>query len=625
MSRKIWKDRCINPYEDEGVAHHTGTNFRKISENLLKAKPYLPKNSVVCNDCRLQRFAKKAKMITENNTNISADDVQCTENAPSTVEDNSSTTRLLELEELLQGLKDAFSSLEGNDPMKIKILTICPKSWGIRKIAREFNTTTYLAMKAKELRSIKGILADATAKRGKTLPEETKKKIDDFYNDDSNGRLLPGRKDVVSVAINDVRVKVQKRLLLMGLNELHELFIQSYPTKVISFSAFAKLRPPHCILPGANGTHCVCVCTIHENCKLMLDAINVAKLTEQLESPINNYNDCVQSIVCKNPTSDCFLDLCDQCPTADNISHLLTEALRNASIDEIEYSAWITTGRATLQTIKADVNDFVAEFCTRLQILKPHSFIAKHQSQFISEKKTELRDDEVIVMFDFSENFAYVVQNASQAFHFNNEQCTVFPVIYYYKDKSELKHNCCVFLSNSVKHDTAAVYTIQKQLIPEIKKTVPKVKTLIYMTDGAKQHFKNKYQMANLINHKDDFGLDAEWHYSATAHGKSGYDGLGATFKREAYRASLMAKPSQALLTSVALFNWAKNHFKKINIFYFSIVDHDKSTRHLNKRFNSAIPVRNILKLHSFKVVAPNTLCAKRFSNDQRGVEIQLK
>jgi len=73
-------------------------------------------------------------------------------------------------------------------------------------------------------------------------------------------------------------------------------------------------------------------------------------------------------------------------------------------------------------------------------------------------------------MFDFSENYSYVVQDASQAFHFNNQQCTIFPVIYYYKENSELKHKSCIFLSDSLKHDTFAVFTIQKQLIPEIKK-----------------------------------------------------------------------------------------------------------------------------------------------------------
>ena len=71
-------------------------------------------------------------------------------------------------------------------------------------------------------------------------------------------------------------------------------------------------------------------------------------------------------------------------------------------------------------------------------------------------------------MFDFSENYAYVCQDASQAFHFNNNQCT--NVIFYYKENNEVIHQSMVFLSDSLKHDTAAVYAIQTLLIPEIKK-----------------------------------------------------------------------------------------------------------------------------------------------------------
>lgn len=32
--------------------------------------------------------------------------------------------------------------------------------------------------------------------------------------------------------------------------------------------------------------------------------------------------------------------------------------------------------------------------------------------------------------------------------------------------------------------------------------------------------------MANLLHHKLDFGVEAEWHFTATAHGKSSFGGL---------------------------------------------------------------------------------------------------
>lgn len=63
------------------------------------------------------------------------------QNLPSDTNGESSSTRLQHYEELLQGLKDKFASLEDGDPMKLKILTIPPESWSIRKLANEFNTS----------------------------------------------------------------------------------------------------------------------------------------------------------------------------------------------------------------------------------------------------------------------------------------------------------------------------------------------------------------------------------------------------------------------------------------------------------------------------------------------------
>ena len=40
-------------------------------------------------------------------------------------------------------------------------------------------------------------------------------------------------------------------------------------------------------------------------------------------------------------------------------------------------------------------------------------------------------------------------------------------------------------------------------------------------------------------HHQADFGIEAEWHSSATSHGKSAWDGVGGTVKLLAARASL--------------------------------------------------------------------------------------
>lgn len=141
------------------------------------------------------------------------------------------------------------------------------------------------------------------------------------------------------------------------------------------------------------------------------------------------------------------------------------------------------------------------------------------------------------------------------------------------------------------------------------------------MTDGAKQHFKNKYSIANLRQHQADFGITAEWHYSATAHGKSAYDGIGATFKREAYRASLLARPHDAMLTFESLKSWAKKHFKSIIVFDFPKTFHAQMQRKLNNRFEDAIPITGIMTHHAF-VWIKGKLIMKTVSEMDSGEEV---
>ena len=92
-----------------------------------------------------------------------------------------------------------------------------------------------------------------------------------------------------------------------------------------------------------------------------------------------------------------------------------------------------------------------------------HHYISKSQSQYLKQLKLNLKHDEVIVVGDFSENYAFIVQDASQSFHWTNNQVTLQPFIIYYKsDNEELLHRSYCFISDCLDHTTAAVYTFQQ-------------------------------------------------------------------------------------------------------------------------------------------------------------------
>lgn len=77
----------------------------------------------------------------------------------------------------------------------------------------------------------------------------------------------------------------------------------------------------------------------------------------------------------------------------------------------------------------------------------------------------------------------------------------------------------------------------QTHLIIALKKNL-KINKIFYLSDRSAAQYKNRKNL-NLCMYKIDFGIDAEWHFFATSHGKSSYDGLGGTVKRLATKASL--------------------------------------------------------------------------------------
>ena len=296
--------------------------------------------------------------------------------------------REIDLEEMLDGLKTKFSSLDRNDPLRVRILTISPSSWSTRKIAKEFNASRYLVEKSKRLKSMNGVLSETVAKAGRSLSQETVKNIEEFYNNDMYSRIMSSKKDVVSVKNKDgAREEKRKRLLLLNMKELYSCFKETHPKIEISFSKFAFLRPKYCILPGASGTHSVCVCTIHQNMKLMLDAINLKQLTENTSTPLSNYKDCIEKMVCSNPTSDCYISKCNKFPGTEKIISVISKQLEDSCISDIKYSSWTDTDRATLTEQTSSVEDYLLDLDNKLNTLKVHSYIAKQQIQFINEKK----------------------------------------------------------------------------------------------------------------------------------------------------------------------------------------------------------------------------------------------
>ena len=122
----------------------------------------------------------------------------------------------------------------------------------MNKVQQEFGISEYLALQSKKLVEERHILSLPGPSRGPSLPPETVVVVCSFYESDDISRVMPGKKDFVSVKKEGKRQHIQKRLVLRNLREVYREFKERYPNRKMEFSKFAELRPNHCVLAGVS-------------------------------------------------------------------------------------------------------------------------------------------------------------------------------------------------------------------------------------------------------------------------------------------------------------------------------------------------------------------------------------
>ena len=132
----------------------------------------------------------------------------------------------------------------------------------------------------------------------------------------------------------------------------------------------------------------------------------------------------------------------------------------------MKYKQWVNTDRSQLEDKEEFADEFITLLSDMLYKLPKHHFIAKSQNQYLKDLKASLKPNECIIILDFAENFSFVVQDAAQAFHWNNTQATIHPFVVYHKSNNgDLCHRAFPCISDHMTHATVAVYVFVEKLI----------------------------------------------------------------------------------------------------------------------------------------------------------------
>lgn len=509
----------------------------------------------------------------------------------------------LDYNNLLEELKEKLKISSRSE--QLQILTLAPSSWSRKKTSTEFGVSERMVKKARKLKTEVGIMSMPGNKRGKKLPDDVKQKVVCFFEDDEFSRICPGKKDCVSVRIAGEKVQKQKRLLLSNIKEMFIAYRDKNGPE-IGFSKFCELRPKWCVTVGAAGTHSVCVCTIHQNVKLMLEA-----------SPIKeDYKILIEKTVCSLESKDCMLHRCEECPGEEGLKQFLANIFEDCDPEDvIEFKQWVHTDRDTLDTKQLTTEDFIEELTKKISNLSSHHYIAKHQSQHLKSTKENLKPGEFVVLMDFAENYSFVVQDAVQGFHWENSQATLHPFVVYYKSEEVRCISCCI-ISDCPQHDTIAVHVYITKLIGYLKSIITEIKHINYFSDGSAAQYKNFKNFVNLCHHSNDFHISAEWSFFGTSHGKSPCDGIGGTAKRLAARASLQRPIENQILTPCNLFEFCDEHLTGIKFFFVSNDEVEASRKGQEERFKHGHTVAGTRENHHFVPIDEKQIRVSRVSND---------
>ena len=146
-----------------------------------------------------------------------------------------------------------------------------------------------------------------------SLSDETKQLVQEFYQDDANSRVMPGKKDVLSVkGTGKKKEKMRKRLLLVGIDVLDEEY---HPNNQVGQSKFFQLRPTW-VIPVQKQSQEVCKCIYHENIdKLCNCLVNFARKKKFVfDFKTGSTADNIWTVtVCDKYNQECIWRRCNIC------------------------------------------------------------------------------------------------------------------------------------------------------------------------------------------------------------------------------------------------------------------------------------------------------------------------
>lgn len=432
----------------------------------------------------------------------------------------------------------------------------------------------------------------------KEIADATKKRIQAFLELEVNSRVCPGKKEFVT---RNKRTE-QKRFLANTLKNLYQEYLRLYPQPIISYKFFCLARPFY-IQPMKVADRETCKCVTHSNVELIVQSLYLNGILYE-KTPV----DVLKDICCNYRDESCLLRECDGCK--DSTPHFK----EYKKTELISYFQWVNMKqnyfdkksrqvkqirKIAKQLQEVRKTDLVAIFEKKFKLFMAHEARIVHQHNTITQLKKDLKQGEILIHCDFSENYSLKYAEETQSFHFGGarQQISLHTVVVYSKVEMETKPKSFCTLSESLQHGAAAIWA---HLNPILEYYCDKgVDTVHFLSDSPATQYRNKhmfYFIANQLMKLFPQLKRATWNYHEAGHGKGAPDGVGGVCKRTADRAVAQGKD---IPDFNVLFETLVNSCPGITFFAVSSMDIDRFASILNSgtplSFNGTMKVHQVI------------------------------
>ena len=454
------------------------------------------------------------------------------------------------------------------------IFAQCTSGKLIKKYKLQKDTTCIVSkyLQRKHMNS-SSIVYKRSAAKQEAMKTEIIKSVEKFLEKDENSALASGVKDTITKN----KITKRKRFLLDSIDNLYCKYKKEEAIK-LSRSTFFRYKPFWVVNRKVTDRD-TCLCKTHVNMKLLIQKLFYLKLLPSISTL-----SFIQSRVCDILNKECLYGQCIDCKKKS----LIFEENK----DSTWYYKWSTHKESRLgsknltynvnitskEKIICTVDDLVREVNTQIPEYFKHSYDTGHQHKALENIRMNLKEGEVLIVIDFSENYICKYNEEIQSVHFgtSKKQLSLQTGAFYYKDTVSKEILCISFctVSEHLRHDAAAVWAHLNPVMTLIKNTIP-LNTVHFQSDGPSSQYKNKSNFFLFRLYCQEINLDhGTWNFSTPGHGKSTADGIGGTVKGMCDRAVARGKDVLSAEGMVNIINTCQS--QKIHAFVILQADIEK-------------------------------------------------